>query len=115
MFRQLPFYLSNNSENFSRALSGAADLFNRHPLELVAYMEAYWEKATRPPQITPGQPPREPLGHPSHLSDEQSLPATRLPLRGEFLFGAPALAPVTGGILRWDHLIYAYMIENTRI
>ena len=117
MFRQLPGFLSRVFDgDFAPALTGgAAELFNRHPLELVAYMEAYWSKATSTSDKS------LPLGHPNHRSDEQALPApplpaTRLPIRsGEFLFGSDGTRVVPGGILRWDHLIYAYMIENTRI
>jgi hypothetical protein len=122
MFRQLPNYLSTNPVNFSPALVPTRVLFDRHPLDIAAYMEAFWDKRPQPP--LPSDPP--PLGHPNHRSNEQPLRG-RLPLpRNEFLFGAvgQTLPPGAGaflsppspaGILYWDHLIYAYMIENTRV
>jgi hypothetical protein len=127
MFRQLPNYLSTSPGVFAAALPTPADLFNRHPLDLVAYMEAYWNKRNQPP-YPPPPPPPPPLGHPDHRSDEGALPLDRLPLplnrlplpttQAETLFGFdPRTGAVVarGGILRWDHLIYAYMIENTRV
>jgi len=122
MFRQLPNYLSTNSTTFNAALAPPTNLFDRHPLDVVAYMEAYWNKRNPQPPLPSPLPP---LGHPDHRSDESALPITRLPLRpNEFLFGfnpassgfidtVPVVIPA--GFLRWDHLIYAYMIENTRL
>lgn len=79
-------------------------------------MEAYWGK--RNPQ-RPQLPPFQDLGHPDHRSDERELPLSGLPLPGkEFLFGfsgVPARPQNSAGFLYWDHLIYAYMIENTRV
>lgn len=115
MFRQLPLHLSTNSGTFTPALPSPNALFNRHPLDIAAYMEAFWDLRKRAPTPPAGQPVKPPLGDLNHLSDEESLPLTRLPLRpGEFLLG---ISPSSEGrgTLRWDHLIYAYMIENTRI
>jgi hypothetical protein len=87
-------------------------LFSKHPVELLAYMEHFWSKA----RVNTSS---ENLGHPNHLSDERDLRTQlRLPLPAtQTLFGAnPAGGPViAAGVLRWDHLIYAYMIENTRV
>lgn len=112
MFRQLPNYLlaGDDKNNDKLALTSPIDLFNRHPAEIVAYMEAFWDL-----RKTSGA---RPLGHPDHLSEEQPLLPGRVPLpRGEHLAGMNAERQRTreGGFLRWDHLIYAYMIENTRI
>jgi hypothetical protein len=117
-----------------------AELFKRHPAEIAAYIEAYWGKA-RWQSI----PPAGSVGTPDHMSDDHStLPAiafaapatsgaTQIPLflsqfrdptskAPEFLLGSDPSYPGIGtypqkadGFLRWDHLIYAYMIENTRI
>jgi len=114
MFRQLPNYLFERPGSNELALAPAAELFDRHPAEIVAYMEAFWDKRNKPSAAVP------PLGHPDHMSDEQPLFPSQLKLpRNEVLVG---MDPVTrrpasegGGFLRWDHLIYAYMIENTRI
>ena len=127
MFRQLPNYLSTNAGTFTAALAPPTNLFNRHPLAVVAYMEAYWNK--RNPQPL-GSASSFALGHPDHRSDENALipplPLPPLP-PNEFLFGfnPASLDPnpvngsrdpaIPGGFLRWDHLIYAYMIENTRL
>jgi hypothetical protein len=116
MFRQLPNYLSTQQvgiaqPTFSSALTPPSTLFDRHPLVLVAYMEAYWNK--RSPQ--PPLPTTLPLGHPDRLSDQAGLSGLPFP-PDEALFGFdPALGVIQGGFVRWDHLIYAYMIENTRV
>jgi hypothetical protein len=116
MFRQLPNYLSTNATSFTPVLGSPIDLFNKHPLDIVAYMEAYWNKQVSGPNRA--------LGHPDNLSDEPALTLERLPLPPK-LFGHEALfgvdlstpngSPIRDGNLRWDHLIYAYMIENTRV
>ncbi len=116
-----------------------AELFKRHPAEIAAYMEAYWGKA-RDHQTSPPSP----TGTPDHRSDELPVfpvgTPTPIPpflgaIRGlgpsggaahsEELWGhnpsfnpaRPTVLPLqsVAGFLRWDHLIYAYMIENTRI
>ena len=129
MFRQLPLYLSIQGQNtpFSAALTAPEELFNRHPLDITAYMESFWAKRNpQPPapypQVPPPPPPPVPLplGHPDHLSEEVSLNSANLVglPRKEALYGyggSAATGPVFGGFLRWDHLIYAYMIENTRL
>lgn len=120
MFRQLPNYLNINTPTsgiFAKALNPTTILFDRHPVDVVAYMEAYWNKKRLQPP--PTSPSPIPLGHPDHRSDEPGLPDTRLPLpQGEVLFGSdgtPAGTASQRGFLYWDHLIYAYMIENTRV
>jgi hypothetical protein len=115
MFRQLPNYLGKAPDGvFQPVLDPPTALFDRHPLKIAAYMEAYWNK--RLPQPPAGSP--DPLGHPNHRSDETGLPFSRLPLLDDevlFGFGERTRPPVPGGFLYWDHLIYAYMIENTRV
>ncbi|MEO8381015.1 MAG: hypothetical protein ABI779_15240 [Acidobacteriota bacterium] len=89
MFRQLTHHLTNGG-----AAVPSLEILSRHPQELVAYMEAYWERRNA-----------------DRL--EPALDSFRLPLRrGEVLTGFND-ATLPG--LFWDHLIYAYMIENTRI
>jgi hypothetical protein len=118
MFRQLSNFLSKNATSYIEELPLVSStpsskfpvaLFNKHPAELVAYMEHFWSKA-KVTQVS------APLGHPNHLSDELDLSA-RLPLPGtQTLFSAdPDGRPIVAGVLRWDHLIYAYMIENSRV
>jgi hypothetical protein len=123
MFRQLPNYLSKDPNTFDPALAPPTELFNKHPLDIVAYMEAFWNKRSPQP---PAPSPLPDLGHPVHRSDEPALPPTRLPLPTipapspvtETLFGfsgQKARPQIKSGFLYWDHLIYAYMIENTRV
>ena len=87
----------------------AVNLFNAHPLELVRLLETAWEQFRHLPNPNPtiGGPPlaQVPLGHPQHRSDVAAVVA---PLRA-----APFQPQRT--VASWDHLIYAYMIENTRI
>jgi hypothetical protein len=98
MFRQL-------------VLSGfitADALVRLHPSELVALLELVWNnRIQRPP----------PLGHPDHRSDTAGLPDAVL---GPIL--TPNLRTLVENLqtegtksLMWNHLIYAYMVENTRI
>lgn len=125
MFRQLPNYLGKASDSggFQPALDPATTLFERHPLKIAAYMEAYWNKRRPQPQPPPqppaGQPDPLPLGHPDRRSEEEGLlPPNRRSLFDDevlFGFGERARPPVRGGFLYSDHLIYAYMIENTRV
>lgn len=81
----------------------AAQLFDLHPVELAALLEAVWSRRA--------QVQADPLGHPDNRSIINPLP-NFLPL--------PRPNPLDGGgefppPLRWDHLIYAYMVENTRV
>ena len=84
-------------------------------------MEADWDGGpTR--SISGSNPPT--LGHPDFLSDEPSVsivlspgelpPTVPLP-DGRALRGAHENETNPRRPLRWDHLIYAYMIENTRV
>jgi hypothetical protein len=105
-------------------LNGAEVLMRFHPSDLTALLELAWDRRSNNPVVE--------LGHPARRSD--------LPGFGTTWFGTPAFAspPPTGGVdviaaalrtavitpglaafprngIIWDHLIYAYMIENTRI
>jgi hypothetical protein len=117
MFRQLPNYLVKSGvAGFDPALSNPLDLFNRHPIEIAAYMEAFWNKRRQEP--APPPPATRRLGDPFDRSAENGLPLARLPLPpGEVLQGFVGFGEATSeaGFLTWDHLIYAYMIENTRL
>lgn len=77
-------------------------LFDLHPAKLVLLLERAWDKRQ---DIT-----ALPLGHPDHRSNLDAIPLV--------LFNSAGLDSLPSsdkrGIL-WDHLIYAYMIENTRI
>jgi hypothetical protein len=97
----------------------ARDLVQFHPADLTAVLELAWEKRSNRQDLD--------LGHPFRRSDFLSFGATWF---GSKLLTGPAptpppdqpnLNPIINGIngvacaVLWDHLIYAYMIENTRI
>jgi hypothetical protein len=83
----------------------ARALFLLHPAELSVILEVAWERRVQNATL--------PLGHPDHRSDLLSLllPVSTYPS----LFPRAAAALGFTRLLRWDHLIYAYMIESTRI
>lgn len=84
---------------------GANTLFLEHPSVLTTLLEVAWEFREHSGD--------KELGHPYHRSSINGLPSFWLePLRN-----AAKIVPPCGGEYRvlWDHLIYAYMIENTRI
>lgn len=100
MFRQFATLVSPNA------------LFDAHPFELAWLLEEAWR--------TPVIDPNKPLGHPDRRSNLQAAP----PYTDEWPPLSAALLPIlfTGAVgdsplraFRWDHLIYAYMIENTRV
>ena len=107
---------------FARFLpNGARDLFQFHPSDLTAVLELAWDRRVNRQDLE--------LGHPFRRSDSQSFGTTWF---GSKLLTGSAPPPAPGqpdlnaiiqaingagsgcGVL-WDHLIYAYMIENTRI
>jgi hypothetical protein len=96
MFRQLANLLPANQS--------PDELFNIHPIELVGILERVWEAS----RSTTTGAPDEPLGHPDHRSDVNSIRASLLP-------SPVAIIGSDKNLRRWDHLIYAYMIENTRV
>lgn len=109
MFRTFARFLTN----------GARDLVRLHPSDLTAVLELAWDRRSDRQDLE--------LGHPFRRSDLTSFGTTWL---GSRALTPPAPIPPAGepdlnqiidalnrsacGIL-WDHLIYAYMIENTRI
>jgi len=111
MFRELPKRLFDRDDApvFKKLdqEQNAIDLFSIHPLELAIYLEAFWAGGH-----TVSNPGGLPLGHPDFLSAEPATPRLPLP-NGQQLKGV--LRHDNFDRLRWDHLIYAYMIENTRV
>ncbi len=91
----------------------AEQIFRTHPSELAALLELAWEFRQWDGNLD--------LGHPNRRSDIPQLPEYLL----QALFGNETnqfvqtnkgcFFPRNTGIVRWDHLIYAYLIENTRI
>ncbi|MCX9089409.1 MAG: hypothetical protein OIN90_17810 [Candidatus Methanoperedens sp.] len=93
---------------------GALKMFQCHPAVLTTLLEAAWE--FRAHDST--QPPVLPLGHPGHRSDISPLPdfwLDRLKAFAQIQAPAGSVPFDAEGTVLWDHLIYAYMIENTRI
>jgi hypothetical protein len=121
MFRRiariLPTNPPANSSDSEIPISSqkAEQLFRLHPSELTALLEMAWEFRV--------WDDNNPLGHPNRRSDISQLPDYLL----EILFGTNGENDFFGvnkncfltvprtGIFRWDHLIYAYLIENTNI
>ncbi|MCX4564229.1 hypothetical protein [Streptomyces sp. 2-1] len=101
MFRQL-----------ARHLPGGADyLFRLHPAELSALLEEAWNFRIHDTDKT--------VGHPDRRSDLPGLPDHLLKAfpgfsHNQTTFTTPARDGCPDGTVRWEHLIYAYMIENTR-
>src|SRR6266498_2977979 len=113
-----------------RRLAGAvpngADLLSKlHPVEVTALLEKAWNLRVHGTS--------NPTGHPDHRSEIPGLDIPQIPLPviippnpaspdpakpfTDALTGTLSSPPTTtspGGV-RWEHLIYAYMIENTRI
>lgn len=112
MFRTFAKFLTN----------GARDLVQFHPSDLTAVMEFAWDHRANRTTLE--------LGHPFHRSDLFNFSTTWFgsralsppaPAPPNLPPGHPnlnliidAIRPAPCGVL-WDHLIYAYMIENTRI
>lgn len=106
---------------------GASALVQLHPTELVVLLEQTWNVRIH---VAGGSSPLRPTGHPEHRSD---LPGIAFPSALGTVSTPPSLASTSsdttfickllgltvgndahaGGM--WDHLIYAYMIENTRV
>jgi hypothetical protein len=112
MFRR---FVSANPPNPNNPNSNFIDprkaevLFRLHPSELFALLELAWEFRQWFETL--------PLGHPYRRSDISELPRDVL---DNFTFSTANRDRFTipeifdNGVL-WDHLIYAYLIENTRI
>jgi hypothetical protein len=118
MFRRFAKFLSDDGPE----RDGAKELMRLHPSDLTALLELAWDNRSSRTDVD--------LGHPSRRSAVPGFPKT--------WFGGAAFQvspPVGGGVdviarelrlggqdetglfrgILWDHLIYAYMIENTRI
>jgi len=101
---------------------GAQNLFLFHPTDLIAVLELAWDR--RPDETASD------LGRPTHRSDLNRFGNTWF---GSQAFAAlvpvptdtrqPNLNPIVSTLrnsdrdpnMMWDHLMYAYMVENTRL
>lgn len=90
---------------------GANGLFLEHPSALTTLLEVAWQFRVHDPALD--------RGHPRHRSNLPQLPNFWLDsLRDAAGIQWPEGENdhfIAGGPVLWDHLIYAYMIENTRI
>jgi hypothetical protein len=109
MFRRFVSANPQNARDIFIDPQKAEGLFRMHPAELAALLELAWEFRVWFESL--------PLGHPFRRSDIAELPEELLdnfPFsetnRQRFITGTLNL-----GTVQWDHLIYAYLIENTRI
>jgi hypothetical protein len=112
--------------NLAGAVPNGADrLVRLHPAELTALLEQAWNLRVNLPTS-----PTLPTGHPDHRSDTPGLAIQQMPLPVAPVPGLTGASPdpaldFTNQLLkslrnttpgaRWDHLIYAYMIANTRV
>jgi len=90
---------------------GANALFLQHPAVLTTLLEVAWQFR---------QHGSLPLGDPKHRSNLPQLPGFWLdPLREAAAIVPPGATASSGTTTArgelWEHLIYAYMIENTRV
>jgi hypothetical protein len=89
-----------------------AQLFDLHPLQIVGLLERVWNRRIQDNDPNTG----DPLGHPDNRSLLNEAPVSFPPLSRNN--NDPDPLPRGGNTdypLRWDHLIYAYMVENTRM
>ena len=127
MFIQLANYLGSNGLK-------AEDVFSLHPLQIMGFLDALWEtgrSVQAPPWKSPLQPDAGiggPSGGPIAGLREQLLRSLIGPYKdpsmpildlGGDVFANHASQHITvlagkSGRL-WDHMIYAYCIENTRV
>jgi transcriptional regulator with XRE-family HTH domain len=99
MFRQLAFTnLPPNPTDDDRA-NAANAILSRHPFQLAAQLDDAWNNRSANGGVAN-------LGSPDNRSNLDGFPNPAL---------FPAPRPFDVRNVRWDHLIYAYMIENTRI
>lgn len=84
-------------------------LFRLHPMELNTLLESAWELRIHDPGAA--------IGHPDRRSELPELPEYLLDLFPFVAGNRARFVDATSGLgeVRWDHLIYAYMVENTRI
>jgi hypothetical protein len=98
---------------FALSIPGGAELlFRLHPVELSALLEQAWE-FRRNDSL-------QDVGHPDRRSDLSGIPEYLLKGFQSYLENAQKFTRPTGGDCRsgcvlWEHLIYAYLIENSKV
>lgn len=113
MFRR---FVTDDDPNITISSQDAENLFRLHPSELAALLELAWEFRIWNSDSFRAQKNYQ-LGHPNRRSDISELPPYLLNLFRNFANNnRDKFMTKDGlGLNRWDHLIYAYLIENTRI
>ena len=88
-------------------------LFRLHPVQLSALLELAWELRVDD-KIALGQPDRRSdlLELPRNLLDQLG---SQTPHENFIQMNRSIFRDTSPRLIRWDHLIYAYMVENTRI
>lgn len=119
MFRR---FVASPESNQEINRQKAEKLFRLNPLQLFSLLEIAWEFRVWNSQLS--------LGHPERRSDIAGLLTTlpepfinsfELVMKNKFIdsdntiINPPPINKLLEGEVRWDHLIYAYLIENTRI
>ena len=103
--------------------NGGQALMRFHPADLTALLELAWDERSNNTSFDSGHPARRSdlpgfgttwFGQPAF----RNIPLTDVDtvatgIRGTVTSFSPAFSALNGVL--WDHLIYAYMIENTRI
>jgi hypothetical protein len=105
MFRQLAFQMLPLNASLEDRKKVATDLLSRHPFEIAMALETVWNNRSRL---------AEELGTPGNRSNLAGLPFSLPPVPNTRPI-ARVFTDVANFFFRWDHLIYAFMIENTRV
>ncbi|ORA35929.1 hypothetical protein [Mycobacterium aquaticum] len=107
---------SGTTDVIEQATKAANDVFALHPEEILRFLEESWAYGSQslpgfrlPPALLYGQAPGFESGLHKRLNAVNGTIYGTLPTWGS----APPDDSGTGA--RWDHLIYAYLIENTRL
>jgi hypothetical protein len=104
MFRRFVSASPQNATGIFIDPQKAEGLFRLHPLELSALIELSWEFRTWYEDL--------PLGHPQRRSDISELPSYLLDKFPVANLNQKKFITASTTV-EWDHLIYAYLIENT--
>lgn len=112
MFRQLATALAAGP-GIANATAAANGILTTHrPSQLSEFLEMVWSAWRNPARQTALGPGVNPAGHQAMARTDVIDPVLRNPLAGVL---DPAINPPPWEPVQWHHLIYAYMLENTRM